>query len=769
MSKKLTTSSDKNNFSEVTSNIYTNISSEINHRKIPSLFHLQNFVKLKLYHKYSTGRFSWTRICTDFLIYNEKCQIVARFKDFLIFDDNNEYIKRFYPEIDSKPRLEKIFKFYECYSKIFPNYLVIEENKYLYKNIRRKQKMIDAINAIKNEEKENRKHINRHINKNKNLFFTKPINEEIRKYIENASFKKNKNNSFDSDDKNNSNTTILINYSINQSEQSILLNSFLNNETSNSIYDIMNVLNDNKIYIKDLTPKKTNKINKIVNKNKNKNKKSNNTMKNKDTIIVFNNKNENKKIIKTNKLETEYSSSNKKIQEKKKVKKNLLASSSKTNSTLTLPKHQKNPSVKLNPSSLSKRDLFEVCKENLKTEKNTNCNDIKKKLKKNYYKTQSNFKKILTDAKKKKSNFASQDFTNYRKKNEILVNCLSNHKKINSNLLSNEIFKTEEKKDIESKYKGGNQLLTDQKTFKKINNLKENNNILNTQTNTTKKNFGGTLTKQKTDFKIRKTQIKKLDFKEAKNNFKKIKKDRIKRNLLCKSTFNFYEIKKNINTLDTNNNSSKAISNFNKTVSKREFSNNNQKMLNQKKKLLMAGKTHTKLHPKLIVSPSKKNAQTNSTYSNLKIDLNSKRMEYKSYLLKKNKKRSCDMDEEFKKNISQKIIEKMSKNKNMIINSKFLDKKNMDSNNNTIGEFIPQHMRTLTEHNKINVNKNCVSQKTIGLQEFKSKKNVTVKKNSRKDSAISEKKKNGSKIENCKKDMKNKLNDKEKITKKSNF
>ena len=763
MSKKNIIPSEKNPSLEVTSNIYPNSSRETNHRDTPTLFHLKKFINSKLYHKYSTGHFSWTRICTDFLIYNEKCQIVARFKDFLIFDDDNEYIKRFYPIVDSKPRLEKIFKFYECYSKIFPNYLVIEENKYLYKNIRRKQKMIDAINAIKNEERENRKNINCHTNKNKNIFFSKPINEEIRKYIENASFKKKENNSFDSDDKNNSNT-ILINYSINQSEQSILLNSFLNNETNNSICDIMNFLSDSKVYTKNISPKKTTKTKKTFDRNKNR---KNNAIKNKDTVCVSNNKTTSKKNAKINKIEGDFISPNKKTQDKKTTKNNLLGSSGKTKPTLSITKPQANPLIKLNPTSVSKRDLFESYKENLKTDKNINSNDTKKKMKKNYYKTQSNLKKILTEAKKKKTNFISQDLTNYTKKTENFVKSLSNHKKVKSNLLSHEVFKTEEGEDTDTKFKGGKHLLTEQKTYKKINNQKENNNILNTQTNVVKKSAvaSNALLKQKTEYKIRKMQVKKLDFKETKTAFKKINKDHIKRTLLCKSTFNFYNTKKNITTLDTNNNSSKAISNFNKTVSKRELSNNNQKIINQKRKLI-TGKTHTKLYPKLIVSPTKKNTQTNTTYSNSKVDLNSKRMEYKSYLAKKNKKRSCDMDEEYKKNISQKIIDKMSKSKNMSINSKFFEKKNMDINNNTIEEAMQQHIRTLTEHNKINPNKNCVSHKTLDLHEPKPKKTITKKKTLRKNSAISEKKKEEGKIEKLKKDARNKINDKEKTSKK---
>ena len=82
---------------------------------------------------------------------------MARFKDFLIYDDNTEFFRRFYPSKDTTLRLQKILGFYERYSKIFPNYLVLKENKYLYRNIRKKQKMIDAFNEIKREEKENRR------------------------------------------------------------------------------------------------------------------------------------------------------------------------------------------------------------------------------------------------------------------------------------------------------------------------------------------------------------------------------------------------------------------------------------------------------------------------------------------------------------------------------------------------------------------------------------------------------------------------------------
>lgn len=77
-------------------------------------------------------------------MYNENRHIVSIFKDYLIFDDFSEYLKRFYFEGETNERLPRVFEFYEKYSKVFANYVVLEEEKkYMFKNIERKQKLID--------------------------------------------------------------------------------------------------------------------------------------------------------------------------------------------------------------------------------------------------------------------------------------------------------------------------------------------------------------------------------------------------------------------------------------------------------------------------------------------------------------------------------------------------------------------------------------------------------------------------------------------------
>ena len=216
--------------------------------------------------KYSKFEYSYSLVCITNLIFNEQCRIVARFKDFLILDDMTEFLRRFYTKKELKKRLNKIFNFYEGYSKIFPNYMILPENKYLYRNIRKKQKMIDAFNQIKKEEEDNRKSLKKE-EKGEMVIFNKSIQESINRYHPSGTsflfnsilsgFKK-KNNGTDND----SNWNSLISISVNKINDKIFNtnnNSFefeneedtLNSE--NSLVNIVQLLNqkyDNIIDVK---------------------------------------------------------------------------------------------------------------------------------------------------------------------------------------------------------------------------------------------------------------------------------------------------------------------------------------------------------------------------------------------------------------------------------------------------------------------------------------------------------------------------------------
>ena len=99
------------------------------------------------------------------LLCNGKCHIVALFKEHLIDDDNSEFLKRYYTERESSIRIKKVARYYFETSVIFPNYTPLNEAKYIYKNIMRKQKVIDQQQELEelndDKKKKNRKNTNK--------------------------------------------------------------------------------------------------------------------------------------------------------------------------------------------------------------------------------------------------------------------------------------------------------------------------------------------------------------------------------------------------------------------------------------------------------------------------------------------------------------------------------------------------------------------------------------------------------------------------------
>ena len=113
--------------------------------KILSYYSISQNLLLK---KYSNKEYNYAYINTNYLIFNEKCSIVSIFKDYLIYDDSNEFLRKFYSIKENNERLKKIYNFYSTYSQIFPNYLILNENIFLYRNIRKKQRIIDQYNKF---------------------------------------------------------------------------------------------------------------------------------------------------------------------------------------------------------------------------------------------------------------------------------------------------------------------------------------------------------------------------------------------------------------------------------------------------------------------------------------------------------------------------------------------------------------------------------------------------------------------------------------------
>ena len=122
-----------------------------------SIHRLCNYTYAKFNNKYKVSVFKYGSTVINNIIYNEKSHIVALFKDYLILDDTSEFLKRYYTKYESDVRLPRFFEYYETYSKIFPNYTALLEGKFIYRNIQRKQRMIDLQEQMEMENKKNKK------------------------------------------------------------------------------------------------------------------------------------------------------------------------------------------------------------------------------------------------------------------------------------------------------------------------------------------------------------------------------------------------------------------------------------------------------------------------------------------------------------------------------------------------------------------------------------------------------------------------------------
>ena len=155
LGNKILSNSLNENFQTInsskTSTIYKNKKALITHSKIPSFIQLEK--KIYTYFKdlyYHDKYFYNIKVIND-IINNLDTHLVAEFKDYLIMGDESEFLQKKYNMNECKKYLSILFDYYKSCSIIFPNYVILHENKYIFKNIRKKQKVLD--NQQEQEEK----------------------------------------------------------------------------------------------------------------------------------------------------------------------------------------------------------------------------------------------------------------------------------------------------------------------------------------------------------------------------------------------------------------------------------------------------------------------------------------------------------------------------------------------------------------------------------------------------------------------------------------
>ena len=105
-----------------------------------------NYLHKYFYKKYINT--DYNSLLIEKIISNDKSHLVAIFKDYLIFDEYDEFLRRFYKKNEIKERINKLCYYHIQTSVIFPNYFPLVESKYIYNSVIQKQRII-------NEQEEN--------------------------------------------------------------------------------------------------------------------------------------------------------------------------------------------------------------------------------------------------------------------------------------------------------------------------------------------------------------------------------------------------------------------------------------------------------------------------------------------------------------------------------------------------------------------------------------------------------------------------------------
>ena len=118
----------------------------------------------KFFEKYQQD---YNKLMISNIMWNAKEHLVSVFKDFLIYDELSEFFVTFFPRDRAIKKLKELFSYYNESSFIFPTYTPLPESKYIYKNIIKKQRVIDEQENLE----ELKKKQDKLKEKKKNIFF----------------------------------------------------------------------------------------------------------------------------------------------------------------------------------------------------------------------------------------------------------------------------------------------------------------------------------------------------------------------------------------------------------------------------------------------------------------------------------------------------------------------------------------------------------------------------------------------------------------------
>ena len=103
--------------------------------------------------KYNYGKEQYDIDQMTLIIKGAHTHSILLYKEYLIYNDNLEFLDAFFPLHKSLSKLKDLLFVYENCSYIFPNYTPLPECKYIYNNILKKQNLINCIESLVKKEK----------------------------------------------------------------------------------------------------------------------------------------------------------------------------------------------------------------------------------------------------------------------------------------------------------------------------------------------------------------------------------------------------------------------------------------------------------------------------------------------------------------------------------------------------------------------------------------------------------------------------------------
>jgi len=118
----------------------------------------KNFLIFKNLQKYNTTITKYNVYITNAIIFDQRNHIVTVFKNYLLWDETSEFLKRYYKKKDNVERLPRIAEYYEQYTLYTPNYFGHEGLIILImlKYIKRKNKYLKFLEEKEEEEERNK-------------------------------------------------------------------------------------------------------------------------------------------------------------------------------------------------------------------------------------------------------------------------------------------------------------------------------------------------------------------------------------------------------------------------------------------------------------------------------------------------------------------------------------------------------------------------------------------------------------------------------------